>query len=81
MNDTEQPKPSRLLTRVEAALRITEKGYPIKPKTLAKLASIGGGPMFRKAGKHPRYEIEDCDAFAMAKITRKVRSVAELRAA
>lgn len=37
-------------------------------KTLAKLASVGGGPEFRKAGVAALYEPEALDRWAMAKI-------------
>ena len=48
--------PSRLLRRAEAAMHIHDKwGYPCSPRTLAKYAVIGGGPVFRRAGRFPLY--------------------------
>jgi len=48
--------PSRLLRRADAACFITDRwGYRRSPRTLAKLAAIGGGPRFRKAGRFPLY--------------------------
>jgi len=47
--------------------------------TLAKLASTGGGPVFRKAGRCSLYEITDLDAWAQAKISEPIRSTAEFR--
>ena len=47
--------------------------------TLAKLASIGGGPVFRKASRRVLYEIPDLDAWAQAKISEPIRSTAEFR--
>ena len=44
----------RYMTRAEAAKYITDNWFPHSPKTLAKLAVIGGGPVFRKAGRVPR---------------------------
>ena len=44
----------RLLRRSEAAKYITQTySIPCSPKTLAKLACIGGGPPFRLAGRFP----------------------------
>ena len=48
-------------------------------KTLAKLAVVGGGPAYRKAGKFPLYEPDDLDEWALAKLSAKVRSSSELR--
>jgi hypothetical protein len=51
---------SRLLRRSEAAQYVREKfGIPLSQKTLSKLAVVGGGPLFRKAGRFPLYEIAD----------------------
>jgi hypothetical protein len=66
----------RYKTRVEAARYITDNWFPCSPKTLAKLAVIGGGPVFRKAGRRPIYT----DAYARSKIGPSVRSTAELTA-
>ena len=45
---------------------------------LAKLAVVGGGPAFRKAGRNPLYTIEDLDAWASDLIGPRVRSTSEL---
>jgi len=37
-------------------------------KTLAKLACLGGGPPFHKAGPAALYEAAELDAWALAKI-------------
>lgn len=37
--------------------------------TLAKLASIGGGPAYMLAGRIPLYRLEDLDAWARSKIS------------
>lgn len=77
---TEITETPRLLNRAQAAKVLTELGHNIAPKTLAKLAVVGGGPPFRKQGRYPRYEISDLQEFARSKLSRKVRSNAELRA-
>jgi hypothetical protein len=50
----------------------------MSPKTLAKLAVIGGGPLFRKAGRFPLYEILELDRFARGKLSPLVGSTSEL---
>ncbi len=80
MNDT-IASPSRPLRRDEAAAYITDThGLPCSPKTLAKYASVGGGPAFRKGGRIPLYDRTDLDAWALAKMSPKVRSTSELAA-
>jgi hypothetical protein len=47
----------QFLRRSDAATYITERyGFPCSRQWLAKLAVIGGGPAFRKAGRYPLYE-------------------------
>jgi hypothetical protein len=79
----EQPTNSsvmRRLRRKEAAAYVEERhGIPCAPKTLAKYAVIGGGPIFRKAGKTPLYSAYDLDAWAESKLSKPVRSTSELR--
>ncbi len=50
-------------------------------KTLAKLACVGGGPEFRKAGSAALYEPAKLDAWAQSKISAPVRSTSEMEAA
>ena len=53
-------------------------GIPCSPKTLAKYAVIGGGPVFRKAGRTPLYPEDGLDDWARRKIGPRVRSTSEL---
>ena len=72
----------RLLRRVEAARYIEDRwGYPCSPLTLAKLAVIGGGPPFRKAGRYPLYDPPHLDEWVRSKLSRVVKSTSELREA
>ena len=72
-------KPSRYFRRAEAARYLREAyGIPCAPATLAKLACIGGGPAYRKAGKFPIYAREDLDAWAKSRLSKPVRSTSEL---
>ena len=51
------------LTRREAAAFVREKGLPCALATLAKLATVGGGPNFRKFGRNVVYLPSDLDAW------------------
>jgi hypothetical protein len=73
------PPSRRLLRRAEAAKYLEDElGYPMKPKTLAKLAVEGGGPKFRKAGRFPLYEPAELDEWVALKLSRPVSSTSEL---
>ena len=50
-------------------------------RTLAKLACIGGGPIFQKAANAAIYKPEDLDAWALAKIGAPQRSTSDREAA
>ncbi len=59
----------RYFMRREAARYVREIwGLPCSPRWLAKLAVVGGGPIFRKAGRTPIYAPADLDAWAQARI-------------
>jgi hypothetical protein len=66
------------MTRVETARYLSDRWFPCSPKTLAKLAVIGGGPAFRKAGRVPLYSEASVDAWAASKIGPLVHSTSEL---
>lgn len=68
----------RDMTRAETAQYITHHWFPCSPKTLAKLAVVGGGPAFRKAGRMPLYSEASADAWAESKIGPLVHSTTEL---
>lgn len=68
----------RYLRRGEAADFIRLRyGFPCSCQYLAKLAVIGGGPIFRKAGRTPIYAPTDLDAWAAARIGAPQRSTSE----
>jgi hypothetical protein len=62
------------LDRQQAAAFLTARGYRTAPATLAKLASIGGGPIFESFGRKPLYREADLLAWAQAKTTGPRRS-------
>jgi hypothetical protein len=75
------PSPERRVRRKEAARYLGDVwGIPTSPKTLAKLAVTGGGPLYRKAGRVPLYEVAALDEFARTKLSPLVASTSELGA-
>lgn len=78
IGDTEVPdqqSTQRYLRRADAAnyVRMTW-GFPCSAKWLAKLAVVGGGPTYRKAGRFPIYTSVDLDTWAEARIGTPRRS-------
>jgi hypothetical protein len=67
----------RRLDRKQAATFLTECGYRTAPATLAKLASIGGGPSFESFGRRPLYREADLLAWAQARTTGPRRSTSD----
>jgi hypothetical protein len=67
------------MRRADAARYIRETyGIPCVATTLAKYACIGGGPIFRKAGKFPIYSRDELDVWANQRLGKPVRSTSEL---
>jgi hypothetical protein len=60
--------PAQLMRRKDAAQFLRERFGIGSPATLAKLATIGGGPRYRKMGRVPLYDPADLDAWARARI-------------
>jgi hypothetical protein len=72
----------KYLRRKPAAQYLREHwGLPCSHNTLAKLAVIGGGPMYRRAGRIPLYSIEDLDRYAEEKLGKQVCSTSDYGAA
>ena len=68
----------RYLGRAEAAQYVQSRyGFPCSRQWLAKLAVLGGGPIFRKAGRNPIYAPADLDDWAMARIGEPQRSTSD----
>jgi hypothetical protein len=55
-------------------------GFPCSRQWLAKLAVVGGGPLYRKAGRTPIYETPELDRWAEARIGPPQRSTSDLAA-
>lgn len=52
----------------------TKYGFPCSVAWLAKLASTGGGPVFRKAGRTPLYSKADLDDWAQSRLSEPYRA-------
>jgi hypothetical protein len=69
---------THFLRRKQAADYIGQVwGIPISPRTLAKLAVVGGGPPFRKAGRFPMYEPADLDSWVERRLGPKRTSTSD----
>jgi hypothetical protein len=66
-----------LRRRAAAEYLREQRGIPCSEKTLAKLACIGGGPIYRRFGRIPLYLIADLDVYAEAKLSKPIRSTSE----
>ncbi len=69
--------PERRLSRKEAAEFLTNRGYKTAPATLAKLASIGGGPVFESFGRKPLYTPPNLLRWAQARSSGPRRSTSD----
>jgi hypothetical protein len=70
--------PRRMLRRSEAAQYVRDTwGMPLSRQTLAKWATIGGGPLFRKADRFPLYEASDLDDWVLNRLGPKQRSTSD----
>jgi hypothetical protein len=66
------------LRRAEAARYIQDTyGFPCSRQWLAKLAVVGGGPIYRKAGRTPIYSPRDLDQWATLRIGGPRRSTSD----
>lgn len=61
--------PDALLTRDQAAAALTESGFPIKPKTLAKRAYCADGPPYQLFGTRALYKWDDVQSWARSRLT------------
>jgi hypothetical protein len=73
-------QPAQFLRRKQAGEYLKTKFGFGSEKSLAKLACVGGGPVFRKAGVAALYEAEALDAWATSKIGPAQASTSDMRA-
>lgn len=67
-----------LLRRVETAAALTGAGFPIAAKTLATMATRGGGPTYRTFGRTVLYRWGDALAWAENRLSAPRGSTSEL---
>lgn len=72
----DKPKKSRN----EAANYLTSHGFKISALTLAKMATVGGGPTFYKFGRRVFYDTSDLDLWVEERISAPRRSTSEVAA-
>lgn len=65
------------LRREQAAEYLQSKFGAFTRQTLAKLASVGGGPRFRKFGRYPVYTVADLDEWVAGRMSAPFDSTAE----
>ncbi|PWC26965.1 hypothetical protein [Teichococcus aestuarii] len=68
----------RLRRREASEYLLHVHGLPIAVATLAKLASVGGGPAYNKCGITPLYPREELDTWALQRLGQVVRSTSEV---
>ncbi len=57
------------LSRPEAAEYVRAKGLPCTKATLQKLATVGGGPAYKRFGHRAVYRAADLDTWIESKLT------------
>ncbi len=67
----------KFLRRRAAAKYLKNRYGFTTEKTLSKLASTGGGPVFRKAGSVVLYDVRDLDDWAESRLSGPMRSTSE----
>lgn len=55
----------------------SKHGIDIAVSTLAKMATVGGGPMMQYSGRIPLYHVNDLDTWANDRLSKSVRSTSE----
>jgi hypothetical protein len=71
----------KFLNRDAASVYLADKwGLRVAKATLAKYATLGGGPPFHRDGRFPVYPEPGLDAWAQQRLGPEVRSTSEYRA-
>ena len=71
-------KVAKYLRRDQAAQYLrSQYGFPCSTALLHKLASLGGGPVYRRANRVPLYARDDLDTWAEARISGPLRKASD----
>jgi hypothetical protein len=65
------------LDQNEASNFLKELGLDRAPGTLAKLRCVGGGPVYRKFGRFPRYTPARLHEYAMSQLSPELTSTSQ----
>jgi len=65
------------LDRKQAAAHLTARGLKVSWRTLQKMATVGGGPIYRTFGTRSVYLAADLDAWAESKLSAPRHSTSE----
>jgi len=71
-----EPRP-RLRRKEAVAYLFETHGVPIAVATLAKMATVGGGPAITYFGRIPLYALTDLDEWAKKRLSSPVGSTSE----
>jgi hypothetical protein len=66
-----------LLTREKTAAALNESGYPTSPRTLATMATRGGGPRFHRFGPRVLYRWREALGWAEKRLSPAMGSTSE----
>jgi hypothetical protein len=69
--------PDALLTREQTGAALTAAGFPVKPKTLATMASRGGGPPYQLFSSRALYRWGTALSWAQGRLSAPRRSTSE----
>ncbi len=73
-----QPPQRPRLRRIDVPAYLASKhGIDIAVSTLAKMATVGGGPAMQYSGRIPLYHLRDLDQWAEERLSKSVRSTSE----
>jgi hypothetical protein len=73
-------KPDALLRRRAISEALVAAGFPVRPATLATMASRGGGPPYRRFGRIPLYHLSEALAWAESRLSPPRGSSSEIDA-
>ena len=65
------------LNRKEAAAYVRARGLPLAASTLAKFATVGGGPVMRKFSRNVVYEAAALDDWIAARLSPPKKSTCD----
>lgn len=68
----------KFLSRTDAAEYCTARGLTVSPRSLAKWACVGGGPVYRRFGNRAVYAAGDLERWIDERLTQPMASSSAL---